>query len=294
MDIKLLRSFSVLASVGHYGRAAKQLNMTQSTLSKQIRALEEDIGGFLIERGRHGANLTALGTMLLKEAEALLRHNDEIEAKMRSANDGLAGHLDVAFGISTLRKAPGLITSFRQDVPNCQITLNDMASAEQHQRLLARRLDVGFCRAPENAEELEFLPLFVEHLALIAPQDIEMPSENRVEELNRLGFVMLSSTRGPGLDRQINHWCQSAKVVPRVIQQADDVLTVHAVVAAGLGVAFFPWHGVQALAGPVRRLKLDGAAATWPMGLCWRKRESSPLLLRFIDHVRHTCPTDLG
>ena len=65
--------------------------------------------------------------------------------------------------------------------------------------------------------------------------------------LNSLGFVALSPSRGPGLDAQISQWCTSARFKPRIVQHADDILTIHAVVAAGLGAAFLPWHGVEAL-----------------------------------------------
>ena len=58
MEIKLLRSFIELIDAGHYGKASAKLFVTQSTLSKQIQALEASVGGPLFERGRHGAKLT--------------------------------------------------------------------------------------------------------------------------------------------------------------------------------------------------------------------------------------------
>jgi len=63
MDIKLLRSFITLAGLGHFGRAADVLCVTQPTLSKQIANLEAELGARLFERGRHGAELTAFGAL---------------------------------------------------------------------------------------------------------------------------------------------------------------------------------------------------------------------------------------
>jgi len=284
MDLKLLRAFLELVETGHYGKAAARLCVTQSTLTKQIQALEAAVGGALFERGRHGARPTALGELLLAEARPLLKLSEEADARLRRASAGLTGQLDIGFGISTLIAAPALIAGFRQRVPDCRITLNDMASREQHARLSAGRLDVGFCRAPE-AGELSFAPVLTEHLALVTPHGVAVPAPDRLGDLDGLGFVALSPRRGPGLDAQIGAWCEWAGFRPRVIQQADDILTVHAVVAAGLGAALLPWHGVEALGGRTQHRRLSGKAASWPVGLCWRTADTNPLLLRFIDHV---------
>ncbi|PIO97392.1 LysR family transcriptional regulator [Pleomorphomonas carboxyditropha] len=288
MDLKLLRSFVELVEAGHYGKAAARLCVTQSTLTKQIQALEAAVGGVLVERGRHGARPTALGELLLAEARPLIKSSEEADARLRRASAGLTGRLDIGFGISTLIAAPALIAGFRQRVPDCRITLDDMASRRQHERLSAGRLDVGFCRAPEADGELSFAPILTEHLALITPHGVALPAPDRLGDLNDLGFVALSPRRGPGLDAQIGTWCEAAGFRPRVVQQADDILTVHAVVAAGLGAALLPWHGVEALGGRTQHTRLSGKGASWPIGLCWRTTDTNPLLLRFIDHVRGT------
>jgi DNA-binding transcriptional LysR family regulator len=285
MEIKLLRAFVQLSDTGHYGQAAAKLFVTQSTLSKQIQALETAVGGPLFERGRHGANLTPLGRLLRQEAHALLRLSDDIDLKMQRANAGLTGQLNVGFGASALVVAPRLIAGFRATAPDSQITLNDLPSREQHQRLLDGRLDVGFCRAPENTDELEFVPLLEERLALVLPPSMTVPELNRIPEVNRLGFVALSPSRGPGLDAQIHLWCAATGFNPRVVQYADDILTVHAVVAAGLGAAILPWHGVNAMANRTQQQPLSGLHSSWPIGLCCLREHTNSLLRRFADYV---------
>jgi DNA-binding transcriptional LysR family regulator len=285
MDLKLLRAFAQLADTGHYGKAASKLCVTQSTLSKQIQALETEVGGLVFERGRHGAFLTPLGTLLRKDAGELLRLSDEIDLKMHRANAGLIGQLDIGFGISTLNVAPQLIAGFRATTPDCHITLNDLPSRDQHRRLLAGGLDLGFCRAPEETDQLSFLPVIEERLALVLPKSVRFPSDDTLSTLNRLGFIALSPVRGPGLDRQINRWCAGAGFVPRVVQHAEDILTVHAIVAAGLGAALLPWHGVDALAGRTHQRPLSGPDSNWPVGLCWSRQHANPLVSRFVDHV---------
>jgi DNA-binding transcriptional LysR family regulator len=222
---------------------------------------------------------------LQHEARALVRLSHDIDIKMHRVNAGLTGSLDIGFGISTLVAAPQLIAGFRAMTPDSQVTLNDLPSKEQHQRLLAGRLDIGFCRPPDEFGELSFMPILEEKLALVLPCEMKIPSRSRLSTLNSLGFVALSPSRGPGLDAQISQWCTSAGFKPRITQYADDVLTVHAVVAAGLGAALLPWHGVETLGNRTHQQPLSGPASRWPIGICWRTAGTNPLLLRFVDYV---------
>jgi len=284
MDLKLLRAFVQLADAGHYGVAASRLRVTQSTLSKQIQALEHQVGGTLFERGRHGAKLTPLGGLLLKEAGRLLKLSDEINGKLSRVKSGFAGHLDMGFGISTLELAPQLIATFRQAVPDCEITLNDIPSNEQHRRLRDGTLDLGFCRAPSGAD-LSFRPILQERLALVLSRSTRPPPLGQVQDLNRLGFVALSRERGAGLAAQIDQWCNAARFEPRIVQYADDILTINAVVASGLGAALLPLTGVSSLGDRTDKYPLDGTASCWAIGICWRASDANPILNRFIDHA---------
>ena len=295
MDLKLLRAFVELVDSGHYGKASARLCVTQSTLTKQIQALEAAVGGVLFERGRHGAKPTALGQVLLAEARPLLRLSQELDTRLKRASAG--PHRSARHRLRHIDADRRAGADRRPSASGCPIAGSpsmDMASREQHERLLAGRLDVGFCRAPRPGGDLCFRPVLTEHLALVVPHGVGLPPPDRLDDLNALGFVALASRRGPGLDAQIAAWCAGAGFTPRVVQQADDILTVHAVVAAGLGAALLPWQGVEALGGATQHLRLSGKHASWPIGLCWRAADSNPLLRRFVEHVSEAAKRESG
>lgn len=283
MELKLLRAFVQLAATGHYGSAATRLNMTQSTLSKQIKKLEIQVGGEVFERGRHGAELTPLGEVLRRDAVRLILHADRIQSKLDRTRLGFSGHLRIGFGISTIELAPQLISEFRNRYPDCSIELNDLATDEQHSNIRDETLDLGFCRQP-TGEDLCFLPLFEEHLALVAPKNMPDPTED-LEQLNRVGFISLSRHRGAGLATQISQWGKDIGFEPKVIQYADDILTIHAAVAAGLGVAILPLTGVAALANRTNHFRLLGSHSAWQVGLCWHEDTKTPLVQNFVRFV---------
>ena len=287
MELKLLRAFLTVAELRHFGHAAEVLCVSQPALSKQIVALEDSLGARLFERGRHGAELTTFGAGFLPDAQSLVRDADEVLTRARESSSGTRGYLRVGLGLSTLTLAPQLIAEFRRQYPKVNVTLNDLSSAEQGRRLLAGKLDVGFLRLPADSG-LDAFPVLDEALALAVPQHARWKRiPTNLEELNEQGFIGLARGRGPGLAAQIDRWCSEHGFVPRVTQQADDIQTVLAAVAAGVGAAFLPSR-TQYLLRDARVLPLRGTAAQWQVGLAWPAERDDPVMTRFIEFVRAT------
>jgi DNA-binding transcriptional LysR family regulator len=285
MEIRLLRAFLTVTNLRHFGRAAEALHLSQPALSKQIVALEESLGGRLFERGRHGAELTAFGETFLPDAEALVRDADDVLARAREASSGRRGHLRIGLCLSALTLAPPMIAAYRAANPQIGVTLNDLSSAEQTRRLFAGKLDAGFVRLPA-AQGLSAFAVIDESLGLAVPPHAKwkrLPA--KLDEFNELGFVALARNRGPGTAAMIDAWCAERGFVPRVIQQADDIQSVLAAVAAGVGVAFVPSRA-EHLLRDAKVLRLKDASAQWRVGLAWQTARDDPAVTRFVDYVR--------
>jgi DNA-binding transcriptional LysR family regulator len=285
MEIRLLKTFLTVAELHHFGRAADALHMSQPALSKQIAALEATLGGKLFERGRHGAELTAFGELFLPDAQALIDEADDVLARARDASSGTRGQLRVGICLSVLTIAPRIIADFRQQHPGVAISLSDLSSAEQTRRLQSGKLDAGFMRLPA-AEGFASLDVVEERLALaLPPQLAQVPIPAHLSVLNETGFIALRRARGPGLAAQVDSWCREHRFVPNVTQQADDVQSVLASVAAGVGVAFIPSRAEYLLREATVRL-LKGPHAGWRVGLVWDARQPKPVTERFVAFVR--------
>src|SRR3954465_14808556 len=131
MDIRELGSFVVLAEQLHFGRAAELLNMSQPALTKQIRRLEEDLGGPLFERGRRGTRLSAFGDQVLESARPLVAGMAALRERSRQAARGDAGRIRIGFGFHTFDVVPRLIVRLRRQSPQVEVTLRDMSTSEQ-------------------------------------------------------------------------------------------------------------------------------------------------------------------
>ncbi|WP_432723534.1 LysR substrate-binding domain-containing protein [Jeongeupia wiesaeckerbachi] len=279
MEIRLLRAFVVLADCLHYGQAARRLCLTQPALTKQIRVLEDRLGAPLFVRGRHGAVLTGFGADFLAEASELLARADALDARARRMAQGEAGRLAIGFGLSSLQLAPQHIAAFRRHHPDVEISLEDMSSAEQVDRLLTGRLQLGFVRLPVPAP-LASLPLLTDRLVLAVG--------NGVDSLRPQTVLRLARHRGPGLagevDRLLDHWSGQG-FVPPAIHEAGDIQTLLALAAAGIGAAPVPESALHILPPGVRIVPPD-TEIIWQTGLAWLPGRGSPLCDRFIALLR--------
>ncbi|WP_131741092.1 LysR family transcriptional regulator [Actinomadura roseirufa] len=288
MDIRLLRGFLAVAEHRAFGRAARACSMTQPALTKQIQALEAQAGGRLFHRGRHGAALTALGAALLPEAHDLVRRADALALRMGRLARGEVGRLAVGFGMSTLELAPRAVAEYRRTHPDIDITLDDMSTRDQLERLASGDLDVGFVRLPVDARWGR-LVLRTDRLALASSLGAgEREPEN---EPWTGAFVRLATAKGPGLAAQVERYREAAGIAGPVVQEAHDLQTVLALVAAGVGRALVP-AGAGAVAPPqVALTPIDHPAARWRVGAVWDRDAAAPPVRAFLEVVRALAAT---
>src|SRR5512137_2563768 len=159
MELRQLRHFVAVAEAGNISRAAKKIFLTQPALSRQIKALENEIGQCLLERQAHSIRLTPIGEALLHEARELLKHADLLLERVRSAGRGL--RLRVGYAPSL---AAGLLSaaveSFSQTHPNARVELFDLSTAEMLAGLEGDKLDVVLTvEQKRHTRDLKWTPL---------------------------------------------------------------------------------------------------------------------------------------
>jgi DNA-binding transcriptional LysR family regulator len=284
MDLHLVRSFLRAATTGNFTEAAEQLSITQPALSKQINNLEKQIGGRLFDRGRHGAALTPLGRALLQDAAALVAHADDVLMRARRRAAGEEGRLNIGFGMSSLQLAGQAVAEFRHRHPDVTVTLDDMSSAVQVDRLRTGDLHAGFLRRP-TGHDLAFRPLQRDRLAVATTGDITRELRHLSRWLDDRPMIRLAQHRGPGLHTQIELLYARHEARPRTLQEAHDLQTVLALVAAGVGDALVPATAAAIAPAPVKVHPLSAPGSSWTIGLAWNDARRVPPLIRFLEIV---------
>jgi DNA-binding transcriptional LysR family regulator len=290
MELRLLRSFQVLAQQGHFGRAARALHLSQPALTKQVRQLEDEVGGPLFIRGRHGAQLTSSGRLFAEEVDHLLRQADRVLDRAQRAARGEVGELRIGFGVTSRFLVPKLVSRFRRSRPSVHVLLQDMSSPLQLDALENGSLHVGFVRLPVD-RPLKILPLPVleDRLVLAVPEARRAELSRRPPQaLRDEPFVELATAPpgSPSYQAHVLRVCARYGFRPRVVQVAGDFVTVLALVAAGMGVAVVPRAASATKVEGVAYLPLDVEEARWRVGAAWMPETENAVRDAFLHLLR--------
>ncbi|MGI5441672.1 LysR family transcriptional regulator [Streptomyces shenzhenensis] len=172
LDMRRVRYFVAVAEESSFVRAASRLHMTQPALSRQIRALEEDLSMVLFQRDRQGTQLTRAGHQLLEDARPMLSMAQAVQQRVRMANREV-NHFTIGF-------MPGVIVTpivreFARTAPQLDIEVVHTSITDQVDFLLDGRVDVCYVRLPEGM--FEVVPLFPE------PRVVALSSAHPLAEL---------------------------------------------------------------------------------------------------------------
>lgn len=166
LDLRRLRYFVTVAEELSFVRAARLLHMTQPALSRQVSALEHDLGTRLLDRDRRGTALTRAGQQLLEDAVPLLAASAALERRAR-----LAGRDPVRFAVGFMpgTHATPIIREFTRHVPYLSIDVVFTSVTDQADFLVDGRVDVCFVRLPLADDTFTVLPLFPEPRVAAVP-----------------------------------------------------------------------------------------------------------------------------
>ncbi|MCE0495550.1 LysR family transcriptional regulator [Vibrio salinus] len=292
MNIDRIQAFCQLAKDGNYRVAADNLCITQSALTKKIKRLEEETNTLLFERGRQGAVITQAGQALLSDAQHLINRFSDFQKLSACVSEGSRGHLNIGFGISTYRQAPDAIARFKNRYPNIHITLNDIPSLVQREKLLSGELHLSFNRLHNIEKPLMGIKLFSDRLAIAVHKSEQIDRNNIWSSLSHLNYLQLTPSRGPGLHQQIHAYLADKKQPLTATQEANDILTLLALVSSKLGFTLIPSSAKEIGRPDIKLIPLNEEPACWDVGLIWNTDKINPARDRFIDNVKTIKPTN--
>ena len=163
MELRELRSFLAVLRAGSITRAAEELHITQPALSRQMDALERELGCTLLERGRHGARATEDGLLLQRRAEVLVELADKTEGELRSSHEDLEGTISISCGqIASLNEVCALVAAFRKEHPMVSLSLHITTSGASRRRMAEGRADFAVLLEPFDPLGLDFARLHTE------------------------------------------------------------------------------------------------------------------------------------
>jgi molybdate transport repressor ModE-like protein len=244
LDVRRLRVLRAVAREGSISAAARALDYTQPAVSHHVARLEAEVGLALVVRAARGVRLTEAGERLVAHADAVLARLADAEEELAGLAGLRAGRVRLsAFPSGSATLVPPAIAALRRAHPGVRVDFAEEEPPEALARLRAGDADVALVfRYPEDAAGpgpgLVAEPLLGDALLAVLPAGHRLQRRRRIALADLAGEPWIAGC--VRCRRHLLHACAEAGFAPDVTHATDDVVTVQALVAAGLGVALVP------------------------------------------------------
>ncbi|MET7996856.1 LysR family transcriptional regulator [Amycolatopsis sp. NPDC005232] len=241
-SLRQLEYLVTVVDTGSFTRAAEQLHVTQPALSHQIRALEQHVGGPLLERLPRSVRLTPMGRAMLPHARAALADAERARCAARQASGLMAGELLVATVYSvSLGVLPAALRVWRRDHPAVDVRLFEFRHADElREAMTAGEADVAIGPEPAGWEG-PVRSLGVEEFVVVLPADAATEGDGGSVDLATLAdCAWVHYAPGHGLAEILDAACADAGFRPRPAVRTEQTATAPILAAAGLGPALVP------------------------------------------------------
>ncbi|MCF7754429.1 LysR family transcriptional regulator [Paenibacillus xylanexedens] len=238
MELLQLKYFLTVARCEHVTEAAGKLHVTQSSLSKTIQRLEDDLGVPLFDRIGRKLRLNDFGRTFLQRTEKALFELEQGKREIADLSNPEQGTLQLA--VTTASTLPGILREFRKNKPDIQFHVQ-MVSLENMSRLLHRG-EVDFCLSspPIHGDDIECQILYNDPIVVAVPMGHRYADRSSIQltELKDERFVGVK--QGYGVRDMVDSVCQSVGFVPKYVYEGDEPARLTALVEAEIGLAFIP------------------------------------------------------
>lgn len=247
MELSQLRTFRAVAEALSFTRAAQKLNMTQSAVSHQIKALEHELGEPLFIRAKRGVHLTDSGQLALAYAERILEEADALRERIRGDEHEPRGRVRAAAATQAfVHLFARLFESFMRDHDRIELSFRTTVSTEQTVAdILNGAADVGFASLPVYSPALQVTELFEDELGVVASARHRFAAarETSVTEMRRERFILFE--QGASIRRATDAFFKRVNLNPDLALESNDTYFIKLMVEHGLGLSVMPSWAVR-------------------------------------------------
>jgi len=288
MNLDLLRSLTAIVAHGSLNRAAEQLRVSQSTLTRQMQALENEVGGRLLERTSSGVALTATGHVLFDGVKPLLSAFEKVLEDVRRLGRGQSEEIRIGYLMSAATEFlhPALL-ALRRAHPHVKAKLHNLSPGEQIARLRQGAIDVAIVGQAGATLSREFytrkiaaVPVFV---AMAETHPLAVKATVALSELRKERFVGAADVDMPGHNAWIAHVCRRAKFRPRFVQDAESITDSLAVILTEEAVGLFPEYQRKSRVPGIVFRPLSDSRIAWDLYAAWQRGRVLPAVRTLVD-----------
>lgn len=282
-----MKHFIAVARAENFTRAAKELNLSQSALSRSIQKLEDEIGQPLFERRPREVVLTELGEVFRERVREILKLTEDTFSFLSEA--GHHGRIRLG-AIPTIAPyfLPKVLRGFSENNPEVTVQVQEDTTENLLQRCNRGEIDLAILALPVSAKYLQTEALFDEELFVVVPTGHELASRSKITPAVIEDYPFVTLSEAHCLSDNIASYCRQESVQPVSVERISQLTTVQELVALGHGISMIP-DMAKCLDPCDRRvyLSFDERAPTRTVGMLWNPyRYQSKWVENLREHLR--------
>jgi LysR family transcriptional activator of glutamate synthase operon len=283
MELLQLQYFLTVARLEHVTEAARSLHVSQSSLSKTIQRLEEDLGVPLFDRIGRKLRLNEFGSRFLRRAEKALFELEQGKQEISDFSRPEHGTLELA--VTTASTLPNILREFRKKRPYIQFHVQMLTT--QDMVALLHRGEVDFCLSspPIQGDDIECQIVYIDPILVAVPKGHRLAERSSVSLSDLKDEWFVGVKRGYGTRDLVDSICQSAGFTPKYVYEGDEPARLSTLVEAEIGIAFIP-STARFSREQIKYLQIENHELVREIALLWnRSRYISRAALEFREVV---------
>jgi DNA-binding transcriptional LysR family regulator len=288
MDLRQMEMFKAVAEERSFTRAAERLHVSQSAVSRQVKLLEDELGGALLHRGPRHATLTSSGELLLKTVHRIQREMQEAVSQIAETRTLHRGSLSLAGGMTVcMYILPRVLKRFRSLYPAVELSVVSTPWHNALEKLRRHELDLALLTLPIVADDMLVVPALKEEMVAVAAPGHALMRQRPVPPKSLGRFPLITYEAGSNSRRVLDEFFVSEEVSVRIAMETENVEIIKAMVGNGLGVSVIPFAAVakDVRAGRLACARIRGRRLYRETGWVYLKTDFVPRVVTEVMNV---------
>lgn len=272
MEIKQMKYFVEVVKNGGMTRASKHLYIAQSTISKNIKSIEDEFNVTLFDRRKKHIILTDIGQIFYDKCVEALAILDDLSLEMDDVTNIERGHIRLGVSaIMDVRLFTESLNQFHSMYPNVTYEVVEGGGKAVEFYLNNDEIDVGITTLPVDDDIYHAVPLYKEKLLLVVDKNSKYAKQSAVYlgDLKNERFIMFHDDYY--IKDQIIESCRKVGFHPKVVAKMAQITFIENMILDGIGVSILPESIVSILNKDITGIEITGADVNWNLGIIWKK-----------------------
>lgn len=291
MHLNQIKSFLAVSKTLNFTNAARQNGVPQSTISRHINDLEQQLGVRLFYRTKRDVQLTEEGRTFIPYAQEMLEAARRGSYAVKQLHEGARGRLAIA----TIPTSSGILReclrNFGRAYPDVVVDIDYVSGGDVLIDENDDPYDFHFLYTDmlPDSDEFEAMNIATENLCFVLPAGFSSEVGSDIATLSKQRFILLSEEENPILYMEIMNFCRSHRFSPVITNQFSDIRSVLMSVSAGLGISILPvvsdMLSDELIPNGIEIAPIDDSYSI-SCAMAWKKSLLNPAASLFLDIVR--------